>query len=243
MTTMVRVPPRRPMLRGIDVSKWQGKIDWKKVSTSINSLGLDGGHADVGFAFIRAAYGTKIDRTRDKTWGFVENWDECRSAGIIRGCYQYMTDKKPGDVQADALVEIIEANGGLNPDDLPPVLDVEDKALDRGTLLKNVLAWCKRIEDRLDRVPIIYTYPSFWENRIVEPMRYPLWISHVKTEAPLVPTSWQTWMFWQDSWSGVVPGIKGKVDTCLFEGSKGVLVNYASVLIPGTYEAMTRKGT
>lgn len=225
-------PKRKNMLAGIDVSKWQGRIDWHTVATTTN----------VEFAIMRALYGTSIDRTYDDSWGFVENWDMCgrsRTSGLIRGCYQWLTAGSSGENQANVLCDLIEAQGGMHPDDLPPVIDVEDKTLPVlfTNPLKEVLDWCKVIEDRLKRVPIIYTAPYFWRDKITEDaIRYPLWIANTEVAAPLVPSSWPTWMLWQHSWKGKVSGITGDVDLNWFEGSKGDLVQLNKLLVPEYYD-------
>lgn len=225
---MNRMCKKRPTIEGVDVSYYQGKIDWQKVE----DYGVD-------FAIIRAAYGTKLD-TR-----FQENWTNIASTDIIRGCYQYLVESHCGEAQADFLCDKIETAGGLRPQDLPPVLDVEEPRDGLTQLpaerLQSVRDWISVIESRLDRVPIIYTTPYHWQDSVTqEPMREPLWISHVETDCPLVPDSWPVWMLWQYSWTGWVDGIKTAVDKNIFEGSKHNLDFMCRSLTPQWIDTLKR---
>ena len=61
------------MIPGIDVSKWQGEIDWRKVTD-----------AEVRFAYIKATEGTGYTDPC-----FTANWQSAQSAGLLRGAYHY----------------------------------------------------------------------------------------------------------------------------------------------------------
>ncbi len=105
-----RVHPRvaraqaRP-IQGIDVSKFQGKIDW----ASVRSGGTR-------FAFIKATEGGNLVDER-----FVENWDGAKQAGVSRGAYHFMFWCRPADEQAAWFKRTVPND----PDALPPVLDLE----------------------------------------------------------------------------------------------------------------------
>src|SRR4051812_22210820 len=98
-------------IQGIDVSKYQGKIDW----ASVRSAGTE-------FAFIKATEGgTLVDKR------FVENWDGAKQAGVSRGAYHFMFWCRPAEEQAAWFRSTVPSD----PDALPPVLDLEWNAQSR----------------------------------------------------------------------------------------------------------------
>src|SRR5919106_1214014 len=92
-------------IHGIDVSKWQGKIDWASVRA-----------AGTQFAFIKATEGG--DHVDER---FLENWHGAQQAGIPRGAYHFVYWCRPAHEQA----AWFKRNVPQDPDALPPVLDVE----------------------------------------------------------------------------------------------------------------------
>jgi len=102
----VRVCADGPVVEGIDVSKWQGEIDWDAVAG-----------AGIRFAIIRTTHGLG---TLDEWYDF--NWSEARRVGVLRGTYQYFAPASDPVAQADLLLDRM---GPLEEGDLPPVLDVE----------------------------------------------------------------------------------------------------------------------
>src|SRR4051812_11230805 len=92
---------------GIDVSKWDGTVNWPRVKA-----------AGVYFAFIRVSDGAS---TRDAQ--FATNWAGAKAAGVIRGAYQFFRPTQSMTTQADMLISAV---GTYQAGDLPPVIDVED---------------------------------------------------------------------------------------------------------------------
>lgn len=199
--------------KGIDVSSWQGHIDWAKVAS--------GG---IKFAMIRVGDG---DSYLDSQ--FANNWSGAKAHGVLRGTYHFF---RPGDdpvKQADNFVKQIKAHGGLADGDLPPVLDVEVQGVSDATLRKRALTWLQHVEAALGRRPMIYTSPGFWSGLGAgsEFAKYPLWVAHWDTACPSVPSSWSGWKLWQTHDDGHVSGISGNVDTDVFNGSLADLKAFA----------------
>jgi lysozyme len=92
-------------VHGIDVSKYQGDIDWTAVRAS-----------GVQFAWIKATEGG--DRVDEK---FAQNWAAAKAAGVPRGAYHFAYWCRSGEDQAAWFTQ----NVPNDPDALPPVLDVE----------------------------------------------------------------------------------------------------------------------
>lgn len=208
---------------GIDVSKWQGEIDWIKVSK----------HVD--FAIIRAMYGWTVDPR------FEANWKGCGGTSIIRGAYQYLRPGVSAKEQASLFCELM-LKVRQNANDLPLVLDVESVD-NQGvkTEYDEIVEWCEIVEVKLNVVPIVYIYPSYWTSS--KPMRYPLWISHVLAPTPILPASWKTWLFWQLSYAARVDGITTDVDLDVFDGSLDQLKGIATILSNAkTYASITELG-
>jgi lysozyme len=194
---------------GIDVSKWQGTVDWPKVKAS-----------GVVFAFARTNDGSYIDPD------FAANWKGMKAAGVIRGAYQFFRNTRGGAEQAEIMLNM---TGPLDDGDLPPVLDVEGASIDgsvsTSATQKIIVEWVAHVKERTGRLPIVYTGSYFWRDTIkaldVSPV--PLWIAHYTTKyCPLIPEPWTGWTFhqWGVTEVGSVPGIDAKVDRDVFNGNR-----------------------
>ncbi len=190
-----------PVTPGIDVSYYQGTIQWPKVH-----------RAGIRFAFIRVSDGLGV---RDSM--FVQNWAGAKHARVMRGVYQHFRPDENAIAQADVVIAAVSHD----PGELPPVIDVEvTGGKSPAQLERQVRAWVERIRAKLHVEPIVYTSPSFWENEVggADLSQLPLWVAHYTNECPRVPAPWTRWAFWQHSESGRVPGIAGPVDLNVFSG-------------------------
>jgi lysozyme len=186
---------------GIDVSSYQGDVDWKKVKA-----------AGVLFAFARVSDG--VDTVDGK---FVANFAGMKRAGLMRGAYQYFRANADWKAQADLLLAALRKAGRV---DLPPVVDVETDDGQKPEVLQTRLRnWLRRVEKRTRRHPIIYTSPSMSEKLGGRFGAFHLWIAHYQVECPTVPDGWTRWHFWQHSSTGRVPGVVGDVDLDHFAGT------------------------
>lgn len=208
----VRVCSDGETVAGIDISKWQGSIDWALVAGE----GID-------FACIRVSDG--LDHFDQF---FASNWAGAGSNGILRGAYQFFRSNEDPVAQADLLLETM---GPLTAGDLPPVIDVESTdGQDPATVAANVGLWLDRVEEVLGVKGIIYTSPVFWEDHVASDAHsdHPLWIANWGVDCPRIPDQWTGWVFWQTSASGSYSGISGDVDTDLFNGSRDLLRAFAA---------------
>lgn len=197
--------PALAVVRGIDVSKYQGDIDWNAVASS-----------GIAFAFMKATEGlTFIDAS------FRSNWAGAAAARVLRGAYHFFRPARDAVQQADNFIQTV---GMLGQGDLPPVLDIEvADGMGAAAILDAAGVWLSRVEQRLGRKPIIYTYPDFWRSQLGNSSRfasYPLWIAHyTSAAAPTIPGGWTTWTLWQRTDKGHADGITGNVDLDVFNGS------------------------
>jgi lysozyme len=207
-----RVRPERPECRlgpttpGIDVSYHQEAIDWPRVQ-----------RAGIRFAFIRVADGAALRDPR-----FATNWAESRRAGLVRGAYLFFRPDQDVDAQADLM---ISAMHGRDPDDLPPVIDVEvDAGLAAAVVAARARAWIDRVRAGLGVEPIVYTGGDLWRSGGADALAgQSLWVAHYTQGCPTLPSPWTQWRFWQHTDRGAVPGIEGPVDLDVFAGTLGEL--------------------
>lgn len=199
--------------KGVDVSYYQGNIDWTRVKG-----------AGIQFAFIRVSDG---DVFQDPKFG--RNWTNAKAAGVVRGAYQFFRPNQSVTEQADLMVEAV---GSYEPGDLPPVLDVEATGgQSPSAIAAKVGQWSTRVQQKLGVMPIIYTGKYFWRDQVGGSTKYeasPLWIAQYTNKCPDLPSPWTRWTFWQNSDRGTVPGIPGKVDTDQFNGTLDDLLAFAN---------------
>lgn len=199
-------------LRGIDVSVFQGSINWSRVAQD-----------NVHYAFIRVSDGLNTPDVR-----FAENWAGAKAAGVRRGVYQFFRPSQDPIAQANLLISAV---GTLEPGDLPPVIDVETRSgQSRATVQGKIQTWMTHVEQRLGVKPIIYTGPYFWRDEVRAPTfarTAPLWVAHYTSGCPLVPEPWGHWTFHQFTDQGRVAGIGGPVDINFFRGGAAALAALA----------------
>jgi lysozyme len=188
-------------VEGIDVSSWQGNIDWKAVHNS--------GRA---FAVIRVADGSYVDPK------FAQNWSGAKAAGLARGVYQFFRAGQDGTAQANLLL----AHVGNDVGEIAPVADVEvSDGVSAATLNTHLAQWMTRIKQATGRTPLIYTSPGLWPSLSGSSQfsGEDLWVANWGVSCPGVPGPWTNYKFWQYADNGSVPGISGNVDLDRFNGT------------------------
>ncbi len=205
--------PKRYHIHGIDVSRYQQKIDWHEV----RNMEVEG--IRLGFVFIKATEGKRI-----KDHHFNRNWREARANRMVRGAYHYFHPSVDAAAQATHFIRRVT----LKPGDLPPVLDIEEtNGVSRSALIASVKIWLEKVEAAYGVKPILYTGSHFYETWLAGHFdAYPLWIAHYETQRPRIGRSWH---FWQHSESGKVSGIQGNVDFNVFNGDSAA---FKRLLIP-----------
>lgn len=205
-------PSRDSVLQGVDISAWQGEVNWAAVQG-------DG----MTFAFARVSDGLSYP---DKY--FEQNWKAMKAAGLVRGVYQFFRPGADPIAQAQLMLDKLEAAGGLEDTDLPPVLDLEDDdGYSASEYQKGALAWIKYVEEQTGRRPIVYSaafFSPFTGNAF---SNYPLWVANYKanytSSCPVMPDGWTKWAFWQWTDKDSVAGVEGGVDGNIFDGSRADL--------------------
>jgi GH25 family lysozyme M1 (1,4-beta-N-acetylmuramidase) len=206
---------------GIDISHWQGTVDWPSVKG-----------AGKRFAYLKATEDINfIDNT------YATNRAQAKAQGIKVGAYHFA---RPGTNSGDAVAEAnwFIKNAAPVSGELLPVLDLE---VTGGLSVSQLQSWVKAFMDRVYTLTgvrgAIYVSPSFWSNYMgnttsIATAGYKvLWVAHWTTgSAPSVPgNNWNGngWTFWQYTSSGTVAGIGGRVDLDRYR-----FTSWTKVLIP-----------
>ncbi len=186
-----------PALKGIDVSLWQGAIDWPRVKE-------DG----FSFALIKASEGLSVSDPQ-----FVYNWAGAKAAGLVRGAYCF-TRPELGDAagQAAHFVQTVVGQGDWLPGDLAagdfetPEGSTEESAF--------VLAFLRTCEAAAGFRPLLYSNQDWALHRLTDTRlaAYPLWLACPGEACPASIGVWPYVALAQFSWTLSVPGITGDVD-------------------------------
>lgn len=191
-------------VHGIDVSRYQGKINWDTLYTH------QAAKAPLNFVFMK---GTEGGDFKDVT--FDDNLRNSRKYGFISGVYHFFSPRTSAKKQAKFFINTVRLKSG----DLPPVLDVEVIGKSSKEAFKDSVAlWLSIVERHYKQKPIIYTSYKFKNKYLNDSIfnTYPFWIAHYYVSAVKYTGSWQ---FWQHSDVGLVPGIDKEVDLNVFNGS------------------------
>lgn len=184
------------MQNGIDVSKYQGKVDWQKVK-----------NAGVQFAMLRAGFG-RFPSQKDEC--FEENYKNATAAGVPVGAYHYSYAKSAADAKEEARVFLSWIEG--KQFSYPVAYDIEEKAqadLGKAAVSDIIRAFCEAVEAAGCYV-CIYANKFFLDNYVDEDCkkRYDVWVAQWAAKN----TYDGNYGMWQYSSSGTVDGIDGRVD-------------------------------
>jgi lysozyme len=213
----VRTPQHHP-IHGIDISKWQGDVNFAKARAN-----------GVSFVFIKATEGK--DRVDDN---FDKNWRGAAAAGVPFAPYHFYYFCSTADQQADWFIQNVPKSA-IN---LPPVLDVEWNAASKTCTYRpsKVLAvaelqkFMDRLEAHYGKRPIIYTSVDFHRDVLVgEFKNYHFWLRSVADHPSNVYAD-RRWAFWQYTSTGVVPGVPGECDINVFAGSQKNWKNWVAAV-------------
>jgi lysozyme len=198
-----------PTVAGLDVSYYQGVVDWAAVRAS--------GRA---FAIARVADGWFKDPKFDL------NWQGMGEQGLYRGSYMYFRASQDPIAQAQLLLDAI---GPLGEQDLPPAIDLETlDGMPPSTVVARAQQWLDHVEAALGRRPMIYIAAGF-ADRIGNPAQLadaPLWVANWNAQCPRMPSPWGEWKFWQTR-AATAPGVHTSVDLDVWNGTRAELAAYA----------------
>lgn len=186
-------------LKGIDVSKYQGNIDWRKVAKD-----------NICFALIKASEGTLVIDPK-----FQDNWHGAQSAGLACEAYHFYRPNDAPKQQAQHFLSAL-SQVSFGKTAFPAVIDCE--VMSNGMTHETYVANLMTFIDALQLPVMIYGSPGFLEPLQNHPItcggqRPPLWVAEYTTAAsPHVPAPWKDYAIWQYGQGSKVNGIQGEVD-------------------------------
>lgn len=207
-------PAEKYDIKGIDVSSYQGKIDWQVLSSQ-----------NISFAFIKATEGSSfVDEN------FDYNFKEAQKTSLSVGAYHFFSYDSSGQTQAENFINTVTAFEGM----LPPVIDLEfygDKAKNppnREEVEPQLKTMLNLLEEHYGQKPIIYateeSYKLYLSNDYEE---YDIWIRNVISKPKLSDN--RVWTFWQYTNRDRLDGYNGEekyIDVNVFNGSFDEYISY-----------------
>jgi lysozyme len=192
-------------LRGVDVSHYDGSINWTQVKA-----------AGITFAFAKA---TESDNDIDST--FATNWAGMKAAGVVRGAYHFFDPAVSATAQAAYVLKTV---GTLEAGDLPIVLDFEQlDGVSEASAVADAVTFLASVTQSTGKKAILYMSSDFLAGSYPALDSYTLWVANYGVSCPGMPSGWSTWSFWQSSDSGSVSGISDAVDLDSFNGTLSAL--------------------
>ncbi|PWW01990.1 lysozyme [Hoeflea marina] len=202
-----RKSPKPFEVHGVDVSRWQGQIDWAELRTR-----------GANFAYIKATDGgDHLDPA------FMRNWNGAAAAGIPRGAYHFFYWCRVASEQAEWFIRNVPKVKGA----LPPVVDVEwngdsktcRKRPSQKVVLEKMKVFMDMVERHYGQKPVIYTAPDFYEDNLKGQFRdHSFWLRSVAAHPSEVYPG-REFAFWQYSGTGLAHGHETQIDLNVFNGT------------------------
>lgn len=199
--------------RGIDVSEWQGSINYESVKNS-----------GIEVVYIRASEGFNYTDPY-----YLRNYNGAKQNGLKVGFYHYLTARNTNEAveQADFFSSVV---GGLQPDcrlaidfESFPGLSVEE-------INAISFAFLERVQEKTGKEMVIYS--DAYNARAVFSQelasRYPIWVADYFVSEPENNGKWEKWVGFQYADNGNISGISGNVDLDYF--TEGIFLSNTSVL-------------
>lgn len=192
-------------VRGVDVSHYQGDIDWAVLSAQ-----------NVQFAFIKATEGSG---TVDEC--FAKNWNAARETGIAVGAYHFFSFDSLANTQAQNFI----SNVPVEKDALPPVIDLEfyrsSDLPEKAEVQESLRLMLALFKEHYGKTPIIYTTNACYEEYLADSgLSYTLWIRSIFSQPVGEPA--EMWRLWQYNPRGILKGYSGAeqfIDLNLYRGT------------------------
>lgn len=194
--------PAGEHLHGIDVSHYQGRIDWDEVAKDPKA----------GFVYLKATEGTSIT---DDT--YKRNFQECKRVGLKVGSYLFFRPQYSAKAQFDLFLSMVDTK----KQDLLPLIDAEAiRGVSIAVFQQRLLELCDLFEKEYGKKPLIYTGQNFYNKNIHGNARlreYKYFIACYAFDEPVLYGD-DDFLMWQYTAHGSIKGIRGNVDQSRFVG-------------------------
>lgn len=194
-------------IRGIDVSHYQGDVQWDVIAKE-----------DISFALIKATEGSShVDKK------FQKNWEDSHKTNLKIGAYHFMSLETSGEDQAKNFIKHVTPEKNM----LPPVVDVEvygefiDRPPSKEHFHKIMDPLIKALEKEYKMEPIIYCNTAMYKKTIAGEFDNPIWLADLSKPDKL--PDGKDWTFLQYSFEGKLKGYSGylpHLDLNAYNGSK-----------------------
>lgn len=196
--------------KGIDVSEWQGSIDWEKVKNT-----------DIDFAIIRCGYGMNQTNQDDDYW--KRNADECTRLGIPFGTYLYSYADSVERAKSEAQ-HVLRLVQGYDLE-FPIYYDLEENSIRNHVSKEKIAEIAKTFCDIIEAAgydAAIYANTDWFTNYLTDSTfdNMEKWVAQYNS----VCTYNGEYKIWQCADAGVVDGISGKVDLNMYFGSEELVI-------------------
>ena len=199
-------------LQGVDVSVYDGNVDWTEVKSNGGAFGI-----------AKATEGTGFTDSQ-----FATNWSAMKSAGVVRSAYHFFHCDTDPMTQASFFLGVM---GALEPGDLPPSLDFEDTTTCTPQAgISMAIEWLDAVASATGTLPILYTSVnvlSEFDDTQSLAGHAQLWVASRGVTCPNLPAPFVAWSFWQYSLTGTAPGLpnsNGMADLDSFNGDSASLL-------------------
>lgn len=189
---------------GIDVSHYQGHIDWEAVAKEGN----------VSYVYLKATEGAEfVDNTH------MYNISMARRHGLKVGSYHYYKPNVNVEQQMNNLASIVIKS----EQDLVPMIDIEeDRGVSEEKFIRDITAFVHMVEHHYGKKPLLYSGEFFYNKHFQGLFQDYQWmIARYSDTAPVLKDD-KAYLSWQYTDKGSIPGIRGKVDRSCLMG-KGTL--------------------
>ena len=187
-------------IQGIDISHYQGNINWKKINTS-----------KIKFIIIKSTEGKNVQDNK-----FKRNWSESRKRNFIVGAYHRFTLKSSGKSQSKNFISMVPKSNNS----MPPLIDIENinisKVKDKTIFIKELKILENELHKHYGTKPIIYLNEHNYYDYIINNFNNNLWIYDHSNTSPIT-FNYQKGL-WQYTTRGKCSGINGYVDMNYFNG-------------------------
>ena len=206
-------------VRGVDVSEYQGEVDWDKIKEQ-----------GISFAFIKATEGSE---SKDRY--FNNNYEKLKNTDMLLGVYHFFSFESSGEEQAGNYINTV---GNIENDDtlILPIIDVEyygnykSAKPSKDWVIEEMQTMLDKMEETYRVKPMIYTTMEFYDYYINGNFSdYDIWIRDVITKPNLENRDWK---FWQYTGKGKLDGYSGKekfIDLNVFNGSKDGFESFVEI--------------
>ena len=179
-------------LQGVDVSVYDGDVDWTTVKSSGGAFGI-----------AKATEGATLTDSE-----FATNWPAMKAAGVVRSAYHFFHCDSAPATQASFFLGVM---GALEPGDLPPSLDFEDTTTCTPAAgISMAIEWLDAVASATGTLPILYTsinVLSQFDDTASLAGHAQLWVASRGVSCPDLPAPFVAWSFWQYSLTGTAAGL------------------------------------